>query len=180
MLVGQRKGGAAVKKTLSAVQCALAATLLTVCAWLRIPAAVPFTLQTFGVHLVLLLLGGRCGAVTVATYLLLGAVGLPVFASGLGGLSVLCGVTGGYLWGFLLIALFYWLCEKCSVAFRAAALAVGQLLCYAFGTVWFCVLAGDRFGVALVTCVLPFLLPDAVKLALALWLAPRLKKAAKL
>ncbi len=166
------------QRTLSVVQCALAATLLTVCAWLVVPAAVPFTLQTFGVYLVLLLFGGRCGAVTVAVYLLLGAVGLPVFAGGTGGFSVLCGVTGGYLWGFLLMTLLYWLCDKRSVAFRAAALAAGQLLCYAFGTVWFCVLAGDRLGVALLTCVLPFLLPDAVKLALALWLAPRLKKAA--
>ncbi len=168
------------QKTLLVVQCALSATLLTVCAWLIVPAAVPFTLQTFGVYLVLLLFGGRHGVVAVATYLLLGAVGLPVFAGGMGGLSMLCGVTGGYLWGFLLMALLYWLCDKRSAAFRAAALAVGQLLCYAFGTIWFCVLAGDRLGVALVTCVLPFLLPDAVKLVLALWLAPRLKKAAKL
>ena len=168
------------QKTLSVVQCALAATLLTICAWLVIPSAVPFTLQTFGVYLVLLLFGGRRGVVTVATYLLLGAVGLPVFAGGMGGLSVLCGVTGGYLWGFLLMALLYWLFEKRSSAVRAGALVVGQLLCYAFGTVWFSLLAGDRFGVALVTCVLPFLLPDAVKLTLALWLAPRLKKAAKI
>lgn len=164
------------QKTVTIAQCALSAALLALCAWLVVPAAVPFTLQTLGVYLVLLLFGGRCGVITVAAYLLLGAVGLPVFAGGLGGFSVLCGVTGGYLWGFLLAAFLYLLCAR----WRVLALVLGQLAGYALGTVWFCVLSGDRLGVALVTCVLPFLLPDAAKMALALWLAPRLKKAIKL
>ena len=163
------------QKTIAVVQCALSAALLAVCAWITVPAAVPFTLQTLGVYLVLLLFGGRRGCVTVAVYLLLGAVGLPVFHGGTGGLSVLCGVTGGYLWGFLLAAVVYLLLAR----WRVLALAVGQLLGYALGTAWFCVLSGDRFGVAFFACVLPFVLPDAAKLALALWLAPRLKKAIK-
>ena len=170
------------QRTLTVVQSALFAALLAVCAWIAVPTAVPFTLQTFGVYLTLLLLGGRQGSLVVAVYLLLGAVGLPVFAGGRGGLAVLCGVTGGYLCGLLLIALLYWVTKAHTASryMRVVVLAVGQLLCYLGGTVWFSVLSGDRLGVAFVTCVLPFLLPDAVKLGVAFWLAPRLAKVGKI
>ncbi|MBE6757297.1 MAG: biotin transporter BioY [Ruminococcaceae bacterium] len=168
------------QKTVKMAQCALSAAMIAVCAWVTVPAAVPFTLQSLGVYLALLLFGGKYGTATVATYLLLGAVGLPVFAGGGGGIGVLCGVTGGYLWGFLLAAVVFWVWHPKSQRGCAAALAVGQMLCYLLGTVWFSLLTGDRFGVALVACVLPFLLPDMFKTALALWLAPRIKKAAKL
>ncbi len=168
------------QKTVKMAQCALSAALLAVCAWVTVPAAVPFTLQSFGVYLTLLLLGGKYGTVTVAVYLLLGGVGLPVFAGGAGGVGVLCGVTGGYLWGFLAAAVLFWLWHPKTQKGCAAALAVGQACGYLLGTVWFSVLSGDRFGVSLVACVLPFVLPDALKTALALWLAPRIKKAAKL
>ncbi len=168
------------QKTMALAQCALSAAMLAVCAWITVPSAVPFTLQTLGVYLVLLLLGGRYGTVAVGVYLLLGAVGLPVFAGGGGGVGVLCGVTGGYLWGFLLAALLFWLWHPGTAKGCAAALAAGQWLGYLVGTLWFFCLSGDRFGVSFLTCVLPFVLPDAVKLAVALWLAPRIKKAAKL
>ena len=168
------------QKTVKMAQCALSAAMLAVCAWVTVPAAVPFTLQSLGVYLTLLLLGGKYGTVTVATYLLLGAVGLPVFAGGGGGIGVLCGVTGGYLWGFLLAAVLFWLWHPQTSKGRAAALAVGHACGYVLGTVWFSWLSGDRLGVSLMACVLPFVLPDALKMALALWLVPRIKKAAKL
>ena len=167
------------QKTVTMVMCALSAALLAVCAWVAVPSAVPFTLQSLGVYLILLLLGGKCGTLTIATYLLLGAVGLPVFAGGGGGVSVLCGVTGGYLWGFLLAAVVFWLWNPKTPRESVAALSVGQIVCYLVGSVWFSCLAGDRFGVSVVTCVLPFLLPDALKMAVSLWLAPRVKKAVK-
>lgn len=168
------------QKTVKLAQCALSAALLAVCAWVTVPTAVPFTLQSLGVYLVLLLLGGKYGTATVAVYLLLGAVGLPVFAGGGGGVGVLCGVTGGYLWGFLLMALLFWLWHPKTAKGAAAALVVGQGLGYLLGTVWFSCITGDRFGVSLIACVVPFLLPDTLKIALSLWLAPRMKKAAKL
>lgn len=168
------------QKTVKMAQCALSAAMLAVCAWVTVPAAVPFTLQTLGVYLALLLLGGKYGTATVAVYLLLGAVGLPVFAGGGGGVGVLCGVTGGYLWGFLAAAVLFWLWHPKTPKSRAVVLAAGQLIGYLIGSVWFSVLSGDRLGVSLVTCVLPFVLPDALKMALALWLAPRIQKAAKL
>ena len=86
---------------------ALMAVLLAVCSWISVPAPVPFTLQTFGVFCALGLLGGRRGSTAVLLYILLGAVGLPVFSGFQGGLGKLLGPTGGYILGFLLSALLY-------------------------------------------------------------------------
>ena len=84
---------------------ALFAVLLTVCAWISVPLPVPFTLQTFAIFAALGILGGRRGTWAVAVYLLLGAVGLPVFSGFRGGLGALLGTTGGYILGFLALAL---------------------------------------------------------------------------
>lgn len=168
--------------TASLVLGALFAAVLAVCAWVTVPAAVPVTLQTFGVYAALLLLGGRQGTVAVLVYLLLGAVGAPVFAGFRGGPGVLFGATGGYLLGFLLIALLYWAItarwgERVWVS--VPALVAGQLLAYTLGTLWFMAVYSWRVEAVLAVCVLPFLLPDALKLMLALLVIPRLKKRIK-
>ena len=161
---------------------AMGAALLAVCAWIAVPTAIPFTLQTFGVCLVAALLGLRGGLWTVAVYLLLGAVGAPVFSGFRGGFGALLGATGGYLIGFLFTALAVGAAaERFGRRLPAllGSMALGVLLCYAFGTAWF-VLVYSRgsgavgVGTALSWCVLPYLLPDAVKIALAAVLAQRL------
>ena len=158
---------------------ALFAAIIAVCSWISIPTAVPFTMQTFAVFGAALLLGGRDGTLAVLTYLLLGAVGLPVFSGFKGGVGALLGATGGYLLGFLLLTLTVWLAERFhDQRLTVPAIVVGLLLCYAFGTAWFMVVyARDSgaigLGAALGWCVLPFLLPDAVKLALAIVLSRR-------
>lgn len=162
---------------------ALFTALLAVCTWISVPAGpVPFTLQTFGVFAALGTLGGRRGTMAVGAYLLMGAVGLPVFSGFQGGLGVLAGATGGYIIGFLASALLYWavtarLGEGTGV--KAAAMALGLLACYAFGTAWFAAVyartAGPvGMGAAVGMCVVPFVVPDLVKLALALTLSRRL------
>ena len=88
-------------KTRELAYTGILAALIAVCSWISIPTAVPFTLQTFAVFLTLGLLGGRLGTLAVTVYLLLGAVGLPVFAGFHGGLGAFLGATGGYLVGFL-------------------------------------------------------------------------------
>ena len=96
------------KKSLSVLKMAyisLGAVLIALCSWISVPATVPFTLQTFAVLLVCDLLGGRWGLVSVLLYLLLGAVGFPVFSGFSGGLGHLLGMTGGYILGFVLSAL---------------------------------------------------------------------------
>lgn len=84
------------------------AAVITVCAWISVPAAVPFTLQTFAVFLAVGLLGGKRGTIAVAVYILLGAVGVPVFSGFNGGLGALLGITGGYILGFLAAAAVMW------------------------------------------------------------------------
>ena len=152
----------------------LFAALLAVCAWVCIPLGdTVLTLQTFGIFLCLLLLGGKWGSLTVGIYLLLGAVGLPVFSGFRGGIGALAGVTGGFLWGFLLMGLVYWGLEKLG---KLPALLAGLLVCYGCGCGWFYLYSGGGLGLILLRCVVPFLVPDAVKLWLAFTLAGRLKK----
>ena len=79
--------------------------LIAVCSWISVPSAIPFTLQTFAVCLIAALLGLRPGLWAVAGYILLGAVGVPVFSGFRGGPGALLGVTGGYIIGFLFTAL---------------------------------------------------------------------------
>lgn len=169
-------------KAKSLVYAAVMAALTAVCAWITVPTVVPFTLQTFAVFLAVGALGGKLGTLSVLVYLLLGAVGLPVFAGFSGGLGSFAGLTGGYLIGFLLIALVMWGAERLlgrsAVVFVLSGI-VGLAVCYAFGTAWFLWLYTTSKGptelmTVLWTCVIPFLIPDALKLALALVLSRRL------
>ena len=161
---------------------ALFAVLMMVCAWITVPLTVPFTLQTFGVFAALGTLGGRRGTYAVAAYLLLGLAGLPVFSGFRGGPGVLLGTTGGYILGFLALALLYWavtarLGQRPVV--MAAAMVLGLVVCYAFGTAWFLVAYARTAGsiglwAALGMCVFPFVVPDLAKIALAMLLSRRL------
>ena len=172
-------------QTMDLAYVAVCAALMAVCSWISIPATVPFTLQTFAVFCSLGLLGGRRGTAAILVYLLLGAVGVPVFAGFSGGIGILFGTTGGYLLGFILMGLVYWLGERLSMDsrnVRIISMILGLLLCYAFGTAWFMFVYARQtgaiaLGTALAWCVVPFLLPDLVKMALALLLSGRLRKA---
>lgn len=163
---------------------ALFVALITVCAWISIPFAVPFTLQTFAIFAALGLLGGKRATIAVAVYLLLGAIGLPVFAGFTGGIGRLAGATGGYLVGFLLSAIIGgWILHRFgrSTPVLILAMIAGLAVCYVFGTAWFMILYARTTGpVGLTTvlgwCVIPFLLPDAAKIALAVLLTRRLEK----
>ena len=140
-----------------------------------------FTLQSFALILVLLVLGGRGGTVAVAVYLILGMVGLPVFSGFRGGIGILLEATGGYLLGFLLCPLAYGLATARSnrASARLSGCLLGLLACYAFGTLWYLLLyGGGATGLlpVLSACVLPFLLPDLIKLGLAFLLHRRLNR----
>lgn len=165
---------------------ALSAALMAVCSFITVPNPfVPFTLQTFGLYVTILLLGGRRATLAVLLYLALGAVGLPVFSGFRGGIGALLGFTGGYLIGFLFCSLTAWGLEKLlpeGTLREGLSLAIGTLVCYAFGTAWFvAVYTGEKGPIGLMTvlttCVLPFLIPDALKGVLALIVSGRLKRA---
>ena len=160
--------------------CAIGAALLSVSAWISIPMPqVSFTMQSFAVFFILGLLGGRRGTISIGIYLFLGFVGLPVFSGFRGGVGVILGVTGGYIWGFLLAGLLYWavtsLLGKCLHT-RLIAMILGMAVCYGCGTAWYLHAYGGSIGPVLATCVVPYLLPDGVKIGLALSLSQRLNR----
>ncbi len=163
---------------------AVGAALTAVCSWISIPSTVPFTLQTFAVFCVLSLLGGKRGTVSIVIYILLGAVGMPVFAGFTGGIGILLGTTGGYIIGFIIMGLLFWLAEHFfgnALPVRIVSMLAGLLVCYAFGTGWFLWVYARQsgaigIGTALSWCVLPFILPDLAKMALAVGIAGRVKK----
>lgn len=169
--------------TLDLAYIAIAAAIIAICSWISIPMAVPFTLQTFAVFAILLILGGRRGTLAVLTYILLGAIGLPVFSGFNGGIGVLLGNTGGYILGFILmgvihIIITHFLGDRFLP--QILSMTLGLLVCYTFGTAWFMFLYLRRTGtVALATvlswCVIPFILPDILKMALAFVVARRVK-----
>ena len=156
-------------KVRNMVLCSLFAALIAVCAWISIPIPpISVTLQTFAVLMALGTLGGKWGTVSIALYLAMGVVGLPVFAGFRGGAAALLGASGGFLWGFLAGGLVYWAFEKLG---KLPAFVLCQLACYTCGCLWFSVWAGNAgIGAAVLTCVIPYLLPDGLKL----WLAYRL------
>ena len=166
-------------------RCALFAALLALCAWTSVPAGdAAFTMQTLGIALVLWLLEGKWGTLSIFVYLFLGIVGLPVFSGFQGGAGTLLGVTGGYILGFLVWGILYWLLTALGPkkeAFRLIAMIAGLLCCYVFGSFWFYRLylqggSTASLGFVLLKCVVPYLIPDAAKLTAAWFLARRLKR----
>ncbi len=170
-------------KVRNMVLCALFASLLTVCAWISVPlGSFVFTLQSFAVFLTLLTLGGSRGTASVFVYLCIGLTGLPVFSGFRGSLGALLGITGGYLWGFLVCALVFWLLTGLfGRKARIPAVIAGMLCCYGCGMAWmafsqFGCITADALNAAFLQGVVPYLLPDAAKIALAFLLSHKLKK----
>lgn len=171
-------------KTRDIVYMSVFTAMISICSWISIPASIPFTLQTMGVFTTVGLLGGKRGTLTVLTYILLGAIGIPVFAGLTGGVSVLLGTTGGYIIGFLLSALLMWGIETImgrNQIVLAFSMVAGLIVCYVFGTAWFMMIYTQHSGViglstVLGLCVIPFIIPDLIKIGVALFLTNRLKK----
>ena len=169
--------------TAQLVLCALFAALTAVCAQIIIPIGpVPVSLSLLPVLLCGALLETRYALLSMAVYMLLGLAGAPVFSNLTGGAAKLFGVTGGYIIGYLpCVALTAMLIRKWGRAYwkQCLAMAIGVIVCYAFGTAWFMVVYARKtgpigLGTALGWCVFPYLLPDAVKIALASVLTTRL------
>ncbi len=171
-------------KTMDLAYIGLAVALIAVCSWISIPTAIPFTLQTFAVFTVVGLLGLYRGTIAILVYILLGAVGAPVFSGFKGGIGALFNTTGGYIIGFLFTALITGALIKFfgkKVWVLAISMVIGLVVCYAFGTAWFMVLYAKQKGaIALATalswCVTPYIIPDLIKIALAILITKRVGK----
>lgn len=161
---------------------ALFAVIIAICAWISIPTTIPFTMQTFGVFLSLCVLGGKRGTIAICVYLLLGIAGIPVYAGGTSGIGVILGSTGGYMMGWILAGLLTWLIEALPMNRTRAlvlSMSLGLLICYITGTAWFMLVYAKDAGQAglrsaIMWCVAPYIIPDLIKIALALMINKRL------
>ena len=158
---------------------ALCAAILCVVAPFSLTAGanlVPISLATFCVMLFGLAFGWAKAVVAVLVYLALGAAGLPVFAKGMGGIAVLAGPTGGYLVGYLFLAFFSGIFFRRKFYLQILMVLAGTVVLYAFGTAWFMIQQKAALAPSLLSCVVPFLPGDAVKIAAAFGMARLLKK----
>lgn len=179
------------KKKFSTVDIAfigIFAAIIAVCSWISIPLTVPVTLQTMAVCIAAGLLGTKKGTLTVFIYILLGLIGVPVFSGFTSGVGVLFGATGGYIIGFIFTALIVGIMVKFlgrKIWVYAVSMIIGIAVCYIFGTVWFIVVYNNSnseavsVSAALGMCVVPFIIPDLIKIAIATALCVRLNKYVK-
>lgn len=155
----------------------LGALFVSICAQIYVPIQpVPFTGQTFGVLVTGAALGFRRGALSLAVYLLVGAVGLPVFAQGRAGIDVISGVSGGYLIGFLLAAAVVGRLAELGwdrqIAGSIGAMLIGNALIYAVGLPWLATIGHFSVQDTIAFGLTPFLVWDAAKLAVAAGIFP--------
>ena len=157
-------------------------------AWLAVPiGGVMITMQTAMICLIAGVFGAKRAGIAVVAYLIIGGIGLPVFAGFGGGISRLVSPMGGFLIGFLLLAVVVgWTSDKSKHKAKngcrlVIGVLIGMALCYAMGMAWFACLALQEGGVVNVSilflsCVLPYLPFDVVKLALAIYLIRRMRQ----
>lgn len=161
------------------VYAALMAALTAAGAYIAIPIGpVPIVLQNLFVMLAGLLLGGRWGLTSVGVYLLAGAMGLPVFAGGTGGVGKFVGPTGGYLLGFAAAAYLVGVISERGrgrVAIDVLAMLAGTVVLYAFGVSWLKVVTGMSVSKAVAVGMVPFLIGDLLKIAAAIPIARALR-----
>lgn len=156
---------------MTAITCVLAPMSIAI-------GAVPITLTNLVVYFSLYLLGWKRGSLSVLVYILIGMMGLPVFSGFSGGLGKLAGPTGGYILGFLVIALVSgWVIDHTrSRVLQLGGMIVGTALCYALGTAWFCFVTQSTLQAALWTCVIPFIPFDLGKMVAAMVVGPVLRE----
>ena len=167
-------------KTKQMVLIALMTAVTCVLGPLSIPlpfSPVPISLTNFAIFLAIFVLGMKNGTISFIIYLLLGAVGVPVFSSFRGGLQVLAGPTGGYLIGFIFLALIMGFAldhfDRKLVP-TIIGMIIGMVVCYTFGTVWLAKLLSLSFKEGLMMGVIPYLAGDVAKIIIAAIVGPKL------
>lgn len=171
------------------ILCALFAALTAVCTFINIPlpfTPIPINLATLSVFLAGGLLGANFGGLSQIVYVLVGAIGLPVFANFQGGIGVLAGPTGGFLIGYIVGAFVIGLVldrilklddnNRKNIFRIVIACIAGMITYFTLGCIWFMILTNTGLIAALVSCVIPFLIGDALKVTAATFLIIRLRK----
>lgn len=166
-------------KTKDMVLIGIFAAIICVFAPFTIPVgAIPISLATFAIYLAAAMLGAKRGTIAVLVYILIGAVGIPVFSGFSGGIGKILGVTGGYIVGYIPCAFASGILIdkfKSRKLIYPIALLIGTIILYSFGTAWFMIQSGNSLAQALAVCVIPFLLGDALKIAAASIIAVKLE-----
>ena len=166
-------------KTYEITITALMTAVTCILAPMSIPIGpVPISFTNLAIYLSLYLLGWKKGTISYLIYLLIGLVGLPVFSGFTGGPAKLAGPTGGYIIGFIVMAIIAGMViDNCRKPWlQLIGMIVGTIVCYLFGTIWFCLVANYTFKAALAVCVIPFIPADLVKMILAMIIGPLIKK----
>ena len=168
-------------KTKNLIISALFTALICVLAQISIPTMfVPFTLALFAIFITGALLPPRYALMSVLTYLLLGAFGVPVFAGFRGGLHALIGPTGGYLVAYpimaFVIAMFNKYFVKAKIFFLVVGMLISLILCYVLGTIWFSYSTDNSINQSLIYCVYPYIVFDCLKIVIAVLFTRKLKK----
>ena len=172
------------KKSFTTFQMALIAVMAAITCILGplsipIPVSpVPISLTNLAIYLTVCLLGWKFGTISYLIYLLIGIAGLPVFSSFSSGFAKLLGPTGGYLIGFIPMAIIAGIVidKFTNRGIQILGMIVGTAICYAFGTAWFCLQAGYTVGAALAVCVIPFIPADLCKMVIAMIIGPMVRK----
>ena len=159
---------------------ALMTAIMCILGPMSIPiGAVPISLTNLVIYFAVYLLGGKKGTISYFIYLLLGIFGLPVFSGYSSGAAKLAGPTGGYLIGFIFMALITGVViekAKYRIAVSVAGMVIATLVAYFFGTAWFVIQAGCTVSYALGVCVFPFLIGDFMKIIVAAVIRPVIRK----
>lgn len=175
--------------TLRIVLIAIFASLIAIGSWISIPITVPFTLQTLVIFILILTLNLRDSLICISLYILLGIIGVPVFSGFKSGLAAIMGPTGGYIIGFIFMPIVYFFSNKCfskiikkDFFVKIIGLILSTLICYIFGTIWFMTVYTSDITLTktLLLCVIPFIIPDILKMLLAILISDRLSKIIKL
>ena len=146
---------------------------------IQLPGGIPLSLTNLMIYLTVYLLGWKKGTISYSLYMLLGIMGLPVFSGFTGGLGKVAGPTGGYIIGFIFLAVISgYFVEKFpgKKMIHIIGMLLGCIVDYILGTVWFMAQTHMILGSALAVCVLPFLIGDALKIAVATSVGPIIRK----
>lgn len=162
------------------IYCALFAGIVAILAQVKIDLVgiVPITMQTLGIYLIGSILKPKYAFLAALVYVLMGAIGLPVFAGFTGGMGIVVGPTGGYIFSFPIMAfvISYMVTIKKDTVFKLLAMLVGTAVCYTIGTAWFMYSTQNTLWVSLTWCVFPFLIGDAIKIVAATFFSNRIKQ----
>lgn len=166
-------------KTSQLTLCSIFAALSAVLSQIAVPIGpVPITLTHVSIFLAAGLLGAKYGTLSQVAYVIIGAIGLPVFSGFHGGLGWLLGPTGGFIWGYLICTFVTgFLIERLGTTLKVMipAMYVGWLATYVCGVLWYMFQADVHLAAAVSACALPFLLGDVIKTVLSAFLVKRLK-----